>query len=829
MSKITVHANDILFPVAPDLYGLFFEDINRAGDGGLYPEMLRNRSFEDSILPERCEFLENQLDFITPAGWKDQFNNGEGLRRWLDGAPQTDIPAWYAKNAVCTLDRQNVLNPARKAALRAAFHPGGAIFNTGFRGVAVSEGASCSGWFFARTETPCTLTVQLAARDLNTIYASCDLVAGSPDYIKYEFTLTPDRDDPEAVFVISCDREAEVLFGYSSLMPADTFLGHGLRKDLAKLLKHTASRFLRFPGGCIVEGFTKETAMRFRNTIGPVWERPSHQLMWHYRTSNGLGFHEYLQLCEDLELEPVYVINCGMTCQGRKEELFEGEELNAWIREAVEAIEYATAPASTSAGALRAAAGHPAPFKMTYVEIGNENFGPEYFSRYALFYQALSSRFPDIRFIANTHVEQEGLAADIVDEHYYNTPEYFARQYHMYDNRERRGPKIFVGEYAVTNGSDVGNLRSAVAESMYLMGLERNQDLVALSAYAPLFSHVHYTSWTPNLILFDNHRSCGIPFFHALSMMASHRGKNVVRIRTEAPSDCEDLSGWIGVISSGSGVRLRNIRCNGAPVSPSHNIVSELREARGMYEAWENDNSELMQEPAFLTREVLEHVKTYVTFGDEPVKDFVYETELYIEDPQTIVSLAFWIRSNTMLHNQDETRSGESKLWKPVHNNRYAWTLANGTGVINSTVRSRYAWKGEPVDIPQLRYGKWMKMRIEATRERICCYIDGELVLQQDNVRYPLMAAAASTDEEHIILKVANIAGEEDPIDIQLDCDVREVYEAIVLSGNDPKAENTLEEPERIAPVTRNLHHAGRHFVYRAPAYSVSILTLKKA
>ena len=214
----------------------------------------------------------------------------------------------------------------------------------------------------------------------------------------------------------SSNSEVTVRFGYSSLIPDDTFLGHGLRKDLVNMLKDTSSRFLRFPGGCIVEGFTKETSMHFYNTIGPEWKRPSHNLMWHYRTTNGLGYHEYLQLCEDLHLEPLYVINCGLTCQGRRGVLIEGDELTQWLQEAIDAIEYAIAPEDTYWGSKRAAAGHPAPFSMTYVEIGNENLGSEYISRYKFFYQKLKSKFPDIKFIANIHVENEGLDADLVDE-----------------------------------------------------------------------------------------------------------------------------------------------------------------------------------------------------------------------------------------------------------------------------------------------------------------------------------------------------------------------------------------------------------------------------
>lgn len=826
MSAITVKTNDIRFPVASDLYGLFFEDINRSGDGGLYPEMLRNRTFEDSILPDHCALLENGLDFVTPSGWRDQFNNGEGLRRWNKNLPPTPIPAWYSENATISLDETTRLNQNRRVSLHVCFHKSSFIYNIGYDGIAVSKDHVYRGYLFIQSESPCSLTLRLASADFSNTYGFCNINVSDGTFQKYDFEITSSSDDAKAVFIISSNSEAEVFLGYSSLIPADTFLGHGLRKDLVELLKNTSSRFLRFPGGCIVEGFTKETSMHFYNTIGPEWERPSHNLMWHYRTSNGLGYHEYLQLCEDLNLEALYVINCGITCQGRRAVLFEGCELDHWLQEAIDAIEYATAPADTYWGSKRAAAGHPDPFSMTYVEIGNENLGSEYLSRYEFFYQHLKSRFPDIKFIANIHVEKEGLPVDIVDEHYYNTPEYFARQTHLFDNYDRKGPEIFIGEYAVTNGNDVGNLRSAVAETMFLMGIENNQDIVTLTAYAPLFNHVSYTSWTPDLIAFDNHRSYGIPFYYALSMLASNRGKQVVSVKTESSHDFEDLIGLPGILASGKGVKIRNITCNGLPVSPSHNIVSDLQQDGDSYITWEEDNSELLKSPGLSVKEVLEDIKTYVTFGNIESRDTVIEAELWLPNPSVKTSIAFWIHNNTMLHNQDETHCDDSKLWTPIYTNRYVWTLDNHTGSIDAITRSRFSWRSKPKALHDLEYGKWMKIRLEARHDKICCYINEKLVQEEPNISFPVITSTASIDDHALILKIANIANIEQEIPVHLDCDVASEYEAIVLTHKDPKAENSFDNPDNVSPVTIVHHNAASNFTYLAPACSFSILKL---
>ena len=220
---------------------------------------------------------------------------------------------------------------------------------------------------------------------------------------------------------------------------------------------------------------------RFKNSIGPVWERPSQYLLWHYRTTNGLGFHEFLQLCEDLGAEPLYVCNCGLVCQGRSHEnnWLEGDALKDMLEDALAALEYATAPADTRYGAMRAAAGHPEPFRMKYLEIGNENWGPLYHERYEYFRKEIKKHYPDMIIVSNTHVEKEGLPTDIVDEHFYSDVNFFAEQLHHYDHYDRKGPGVFVGELAV-NVADTGNLRAALAEALFFIGMERNQDIVLI-------------------------------------------------------------------------------------------------------------------------------------------------------------------------------------------------------------------------------------------------------------------------------------------------------------------------------------------------------------
>lgn len=533
MSKLKIKTKERRFETARDLYGIFFEDINRAGDGGLYPEMLRNRSFEDSVLPEGYIQQEDGIHVKTVSGWLDEFCNGEGLCRWVKGnnISETEIPAWYTHNAKMELELTDTLNEHRDAALRIQFEKGGSLTNTGYCGISVKAGESYSLYLFAKAKEEIGLDVAIEYQ--GKVLTGNSLVVSGQEYTRYDMKLTAAEDCHEAQLTISCKEGGEILLGFISLMPDNTYMGHGLRTDLVEKLKGMSPKFMRFPGGCIVEGTTPSTAMRFRDTVGPAWERPSKLFLWHYRSTLGLGFHEYLQLCEDLGMEPMYVCNCGMTCQGRKSVLLEGEALDEMVQDTLDAIEYAIGSKESKWGRLRASMGHPEPFKMTYLEIGNENWGPDYEKRYNMIYKKVKELYPQIKTIANEHVEKNGCPAECVDEHFYNTTEFFAERVNYYDDYDRKGPKIFVGEVAVNEGNYMGQLYAALGEAAFLMGIEKNQDIVTLASYAPLFENVNYRAWYPNLIRFNNHQSLGIPTYYVWKMFGQNRGEYVVRSEDE--------------------------------------------------------------------------------------------------------------------------------------------------------------------------------------------------------------------------------------------------------------------------------------------------------
>lgn len=835
MAKISIKTADKKFPVAPYLYGLFFEDINRSGDSGLYPEMIRNRAFEDSIVPERCTLSEDGVTFTSPTGWIDQFNGGEGQTRWIEnnGTERTPIPGWYAKDAEMILDEKDTLNDKRLASLDVKFTPGGSISNQGFIGVPQKKGEIYNFYMFAKAVSGrVKITASIESKD-GEVYAQRDFVISPASFCRYDASFAAVCDDKDARFVLKAPCGGEVKFGFTSLMPADTYNGHGLRKDIMETLKGMNPKFLRFPGGCIVEGFTFETAMRFSKTIGPVWERPSHWLMWHYRTTNGLGYHEYLQLCEDLELEPMYVFNCGITCQARNADFFEGDELQGMLQEAIDAIEYATAPADSKWGKVRAAAGHPEPFKMTYVEIGNENHGEEYNVRYKMCYDDLKARFPWIKFVSNTHTEKDGLPTEIADEHFYSTTEFFAENMGMYDNyprKEQGGPEIFVGEFAVNQGAD-GQLYAALGEAMFMCGMERNQDIVTLASYAPLLENVHYSSWAPNMVCFDNSDVYAIPTYYSWKLFGNHRGKDVVNFDVETAPVYRKVWGLPSIICP-VGTRVKNPVFNGKAAAPYQSVVGFMNKEGdeyvvAPYELSQFDGdirmTEMSQRPGF--EEVVKN--SMVILGDESGEknvDGVFEVEIFAEEGKDIAIGMFTSRIPQSVYCIDAGFVTEK--WGFMELEPFQWTISGGKSTITQGRRRNVKVYAPETDV-DVKYNEFNTLRYETCASSVKVFLNGQLVQEAVLPNYPGIASVVTDTDDEVIVKVVNIMEKPEKVEISLDCDVQKDYLVNFFTGK-PTDKNSLENPKNVCDQEVTLSGAAKEFAYEAPASSVSVLVLKK-
>lgn len=817
MSYLHVKTKNRKFETQKNLYGIFFEDINRAGDGGLYPEMIRNRAFEDSLLPEGYVEKEDGIHVVTDSGWEDEFNRGEGLSRWIEAEriDETPVPAWYAEGARMELEQGDTLNRHRSAALRVKFEAGGCVYNTGFCGISQKKGEAYPFYMFVKVKKPMELV--LSVEEGGHSFAGCSFWVTGRGYIRYDAVMVSDGDCQNARLTIRCPEGGEALFGFMSLMPGKTYNGHGLRTDLVEKLKDLRPRFMRFPGGCIVEGTTPSTVMRFRDTIGPVWERPGNLLVWHYRSCNGLGFHEYLQLCEDLDMEPMYVCNCGMTCQARKCVLLTGKALEEILQDTLDAIEYAVGACDSRWGKLRAQMGHPKPFKLTYLEIGNENRGADYEERYRRFYQEIKKRYPRIQIIANDHVEARGCMAEYVDEHFYSTAEFFAENLHYYDGYDRKGPKIFIGEQAVNEGLHRGKLYGALGEAAFLIGMEQNQDVVALSSYAPLFENIHYSCWSPNLIRFNNRESLGIPTYYVWKMFGQNRGDYVLETAQTTGKVYRPLNGMASLKST-MPLLYRNAEWNGAPTALTHEMMGHA--------APEQDGF-CLQPPDEAQKEALGQADTagsFVVFGEEEQTCGKFEVDIFVEENGSFELGIFSARA--ILSYYDQLLEGAERVWKPFGVRPLLWKVNGDKSCFAETAFPEDRRLTEDFALA-VTPGSYQRFGYETDGRVIRLLVNGEAVKEVEVPYSPSFASVATETEGEILIKMVNLDGVTDPVQITLDCSVESSYTAVVLSGK-KDAENSFEQPENVRDRILRLQGASESFVYEAPAYSVSVLRLKK-
>ena len=459
------------------------------------------------------------------------------------------------------------------------------LANEGFRGIGAKKGEEYV--FSVRVRaiegTP-KLTIQLYGGD-GTVLDTIELKDFTADWAKYAGTLHPKDTDPKSWLAVLVDGKGTVDVDFVSLFPRKTWKDRagGLRADMVQALADMHPGFLRFPGGCIVEGSTLARRYQWKNTLGAVEDRKLLINRWNYEflhrpapdyfQSFGLGFFEYFQLCEDIGAQPLPILNCGMACQFNSGELCPIDELGPYIQDALDLIEFANGPATSPWGAKRVAMGHPEPFKMKLLGVGNEQWGVEYIARYEKFAAAIKQQHPEISLVSAAGPDSgdsrfkfaweklRALHADIIDEHSYAKPEWFFDHAHRYDSYDRKGPKVFMGEYAaqsvgVVNVKNRNNFECALAEAAFLTGLERNADVVRMASYAPLFANIDAWQWTPNLIWTDNLRVMRTPNYHVQSLFSRNRGDRILPVtlgglssgeekRLYASSSLDDASGEV--------------------------------------------------------------------------------------------------------------------------------------------------------------------------------------------------------------------------------------------------------------------------------------------
>jgi alpha-L-arabinofuranosidase len=513
---LRIDAGKVAAHVSPKLYGLMTEEINFSYDGGLYAELVRNRSFME--------------DAKEPVHWTLVQENGGTATMALD-------PSQKFNDAIPTSLKLTITQASAATSQRVG------IANEGFWGIPVRPNTRYRASFYAKAGAGFSgpITVSIVSNLGATVYASAQVPGLTDAWKKYEVALTTGNAPVSAAnhLLISAAAPGAVWFNMVSLFPP-TFEGrpNGNRPDIMRLLADMKPAFLRFPGGNYLEGGTIATRFDWKKTIGDISQRPGHMDdAWRYWSSDGMGLLEFLQWCEDLRMEPLLAVYAGysMNRQGLQR-VAPGRDLEPYVQEALDEIEYVTGPASTTWGARRVKDGHPAPFPLTYVEIGNEdNFdragGGTYDARYAQFFDAIKAKYPKLQVIATTPVTTR--TPDVIDEHYYrNSEDQMASFAHMYDERPRSGPKVFVGEWATRVGRPTPNMSAALGDAAWMTGMERNSDLVIMSSYAPLFVNVNPggMQWPTDLISYDAVASYGSPAYYAQKMFSLYHGDVVLPV-----------------------------------------------------------------------------------------------------------------------------------------------------------------------------------------------------------------------------------------------------------------------------------------------------------
>jgi alpha-L-arabinofuranosidase len=807
-TRLTVHVDQPATRISPTVYGLMTEEINHAYDGGLYAELIQNRIFKD---------------------------NAAGARTAT--APPAVPLHWSAVgDAKIVRDDNNPVNTtALTSSLRIdigsadAAHRAGTA-NDGFWGIPVWANTTYRASFYARAGDGFSggLTIGIESNDGATVFASAVIPGLTADWKKYETTLTTGDVKPSSAnrFVISTESKGTVWLSLVSLFPP-TYNNrpNGLRIDIMQKLADMHPAFLRFPGGNYLEGNDIANYFNWKQTIGRLEDRPGHQCPWGYRSSDGLGLLEFLEWCEDLHMEPVLAVFAGYTLDRRS---VTREQLPQYVQDAVDEIEYVTGDPSTEWGARRAKDGHPAPFVLHYVEVGNEDnlggAGSTYEWRFKAFYDAIKAKHPLINIISTAHVRDT--TPDLFDDHAYPNPRAMLRMTHRYDTWPRTSPAIFFGEWATRDGQqiDTPNMNDTLPDAAWLMGLERDSDVVRIASYAPLFVNVGRAGgdntrparqWATNLIGYDALNSFGSPSYYMQKMYSENRGDVVLPAElTMPPPDPASIPaprGSIGVGTWATTSEYKDIK-----VTQADKPLFQSDFSSGM-DGWSRGGGRGPVTWSVVDgalRQTGDGTNRIATAGDTSWTDYTMSLKARkIEGGEGFLVL---------IHYQDR-------------NNMVWWNVGgwnNTASGLEQTSDGNKATIGQTTPT-SIEANKWYDIRIEVAGRDIKCYLDDKLITEATEAPPippgPVFAEATRVDASgDVILKIVNIAAAPQTMQINLrgvkHVDARAAVQ--VLSGKLSDV-NTIDNPTKITPQEADIDDAARTFTHEFPAYSVSVIRLR--
>ena len=807
-AEITIDVAQHGADIPSSMYGIFFEEINHAGDGGLYAELV-----EDTSVPEGYRVKDGKL--YPPANSCNHLTcakpHPDMCYRW----PTEEIPAWSltqleGEGASMKLTTEYPLNSATPTALKVTLPAEGrvAIGNTGFWGMNIEEGKD----YYLRLYTSNgkrfdgKAVIRLVGEDGQEL-CNCPLAIDmAKAWSEYTGHLTATGSDSRAHLVIELEGKGTLLLDYVSLFPFETFRNraNGLRKDIAETLEAMRPAFVRWPGGCVVEGITLSNRIKWKETIGDPVTRPGVYDTWGYRTTMGFGYHEFLQFCEDIGAGGMFVCNVGLGCQGRVGDACKEDEVDSFIEDVLDAIDYALGDGTTEWSRKRVENGHPAPFPLKYVEIGNENWGPVYEKRYDKFYKAIKEKYPQLKLISTLGLggQHRHERVDMIDPHWYVSPEFFFASDKLFDQQERGDYEIYIGEYAVNQNVGGGNLLGALAEAAFLTGVERNSDLVKMASYAPLFENVNDRVWPTNLIWFDSYRVMGRSSYQVQKMYAENRPSFNVATSFEQPVIPVGVKGQIAVGGWNTDNEYKDLKVT---LADGRTVEADMSQGWTPQEGtWNAEGGTLKGSGPGVMRWNLWSVPE--AFGD---------CSISLKARKIAGAEGFLI-------------------YFGMHDGKNGYVLNIGGWGNQTTAFQRINGNDMP-QIPNnisqyVEEGRWYDIRIDIKDGKFTYSLDGKQMLETaiENIqRYVVSGYDENTGE--LIVKFVNATKEpfSTSVNLQNVTSVKRKGKVVTLTSADPKDENTLDDPKRVFPRESTFNKFSGQFDYTFEPWSFTVLRIK--
>ncbi|MGC4978321.1 alpha-L-arabinofuranosidase C-terminal domain-containing protein [Streptomyces sp. DT199] len=773
------------------MYGVFFEDINRAADGGLYAELVQNRSFEYST---------------------------------ADNGSYTPLTSWSVGGTAQVVDDAGRLNERNRNYL--SLGAGSSVTNSGYNtGIRVEQGKRYDFSVWARAASGSTLTVSL--KDAAGSLATARQVAVKGDWAKYKATFTATRTSNRGRLAVASTDAAAL--DEVSLFPRETYKNqpNGLRKDLAEKIAALKPGFVRFPGGCLVNtgsmedyseasNWQRKRSYQWKDTVGPVEERATNANFWGYNQSYGLGYYEYFRFSEDIGAMPLPVVPALVTGCGQNKATDNEALLKRHIQDTLDLIEFANGPATSTWGKVRARMGHPKPFHLTHIGVGNEeNLPKEFFARFEQFRTAIKAKYPDITVISNSGPDDAGSTfdtawqlnregkVDMVDEHYYNSPNWFLQNNDRYDSYDRKGPKVFLGEYA----SQGNAWKNGLAEAAFMTGLERNADVVKLASYAPLLANEDYVQWRPDMIWFNNRASWNSANYEVQKLFMNNVGDRVVPSRaTGTPDVSGPITGAVGLSTWATSAAYDDVKVTSADGSA---LFGD--DFSGDASKWKHagTGSWSIQDGAYVQTDTAAE-NTMVTAGDPAWKDYDLHVKATKKSGKEGFLVAFGVKDT---------------------GNYYWWNLGGWNNTQSAIEQAVDGGKGTLMTkAGSIETGRAYDIDIKVRGRQVTLFLDGKEwgSFKDDKPAEPfrqVVTKDARTGD--LIVKVVNARSAEARTAVDLGGAKVASTARVTTLATDETAVNT-ETDTPVTPVNSTFRGVAGKFTYTFPANSVTFLRIKQ-